>query len=93
MPVVGPWFDLANRGSCGAGTATACDHETVNKVLLVGDGVLQGIGALSIVVALFTSERAPDTRSVRLEPPKPTVHVTPTSVGRGSPGLALVGTW
>ena len=93
LPVVGPWLDFAGRGSCGPGTATACSTETMNKVLLVGDGILQGIGAVSIVVALFTSERAPETRTVRTDPPKPTVRVTPTTVGRGSPGIAIVGSW
>ena len=69
------------------------NKETVNKVLLVGDGVLQGIGALSVIVALFTSERTTDTTTARAEPPKSMVHITPTSMGRGAPGIAITGSW
>ena len=43
-PVAGPWLDLASR-EC----RTDCNHETVNKALLVTDGIFQGIGALQIL--------------------------------------------
>lgn len=45
-PVVGPWLDLADRGKCGNECGSG---ETVNKVLLVTDGVFQGLGVLQIV--------------------------------------------
>ena len=45
-PLVGPWIDLADRGHCGPG----CD-DTGNRVLLVFDGVLQAVGAISIISA------------------------------------------
>jgi hypothetical protein len=51
-PVVGPWLDLANRGSCAT-----CEHETLNQVLLVTDGVFQGVGALQIVGSFLLPER------------------------------------
>jgi hypothetical protein len=36
-----------------------CDHETLNKVLLVTDGVVQGVGALQIVGSfLFLETRS-----------------------------------
>src|SRR5579859_7782694 len=56
VPVVGPWMDFANRGDCGGLAQRTCDNETANKVLLVADGVLQGIGALEIVGAFLTPE-------------------------------------
>lgn len=51
-PVVGPWMDLADRGC----DANPCENETLNKVLLIGDGVLQGLGALSIVLSVMIPE-------------------------------------
>lgn len=55
IPVAGPWLDLANRGDCDGD----CDGETVNKVLLVTDGIFQGLGALQIVASLvFPDSRA-----------------------------------
>jgi len=42
IPVAGPWLDLAHR-DCPPGP---CNHETLNKALLITDGVFQGIGAL-----------------------------------------------
>src|SRR5687768_7526558 len=44
VPVAGPWLDLGNRGDCDG-----CDRETLNKVLLVTDGVFQGLGSLQII--------------------------------------------
>lgn len=66
-PVAGPWLDLAERDCVG------CSHETVNQVLLVADGVVQGVGALEIVGAFLfweTSERraAQNAFPVRLIP-------------------------
>jgi|GEM_PF-3296542 len=52
-PVVGPWMDLDER-NCDV---NACPNKTVNQVLLVGDGVLQGLGALSVLMSLFVPEK------------------------------------
>jgi hypothetical protein len=82
IPVAGPWLDLANRPSC-----TECGTETVNKVLLVGNGILQGLGALQIVGALmFPEERVVRTSAM-------TITITPASVGGSAPGLAAYGTF
>jgi len=54
-PIVGPWLDLASRDGCDG-----CNSETVNKVLLVTDGVFQGLGALQILGAFMW----PETRTV-----------------------------
>jgi hypothetical protein len=51
-PVAGPWMSLHDR-DCNA---EHCGNETLGTVLLVGSGVLQGIGALSIVMSLFIPE-------------------------------------
>src|SRR5262249_9888433 len=46
IPLVGPWMDLANRGSC---VGPRCERETSNQVLLVANGILQSVGALQIL--------------------------------------------
>lgn len=51
IPVAGPWMDLASRDCDG------CDLETLNRVLLVGDGILQSVGVVKIIGSLFFWER------------------------------------
>jgi hypothetical protein len=51
-PVAGPWLDLAHR------ECSTCRHETLNKVLLVTDGIIQGIGSLEIIGSFLFIERA-----------------------------------
>jgi hypothetical protein len=46
-------MDLNNR-NCDV---NACPNKTLDKVLLVGDGVLQGLGALSLVMSLMIPEK------------------------------------
>lgn len=48
-PVVGPWMALNDR-DC---SVDPCSRKTLDTTLLVGSGVLQGIGALSVVMSLF----------------------------------------
>ncbi len=52
-PVAGPWMDLNDR-NCDI---NACPNKTLDKVLLVGDGVLQGLGALSVLMSLVIPEK------------------------------------
>jgi hypothetical protein len=86
-PVVGPWFDLANRGDCEGD----CDGETVNKVLLVTDGVFQGIGALQILGSfIFPESRAAATIVGSDGTPAVSFRVMPTKIARGS-GLVAFG--
>jgi hypothetical protein len=54
-PVAGPWLDLAHR------ECTSCRQETLNKVLLVTDGIIQGIGSLEIIGSFLFIERATTT--------------------------------
>jgi hypothetical protein len=48
LPVVGPWMNLADR-DCDD---RECQHEDRNKTLLIADGVVQGVGALSMLLSL-----------------------------------------
>ena len=94
VPVAGPWLDLASRGNCPS--TTACDHETTNKVLIVADGIFQGVGALNIVGAfLFPETRtvtvSSSTHSIRT--PSLTLRVVPTQVAGRAYGLAAVGSF
>jgi hypothetical protein len=86
-PIVGPWFDLAARGECEG----ECSSETVNKVLLVTDGVFQGLGALQILGAFVM----PEARTVAIHKndgsPAVAFSVVPASFGRGANGLMAVG--
>jgi hypothetical protein len=86
-PVVGPWLDLANRGDCDGD----CDGETVNKVLLVTDGVFQGIGALQILGSfIFPETNAAVTVAGSDGEPAVSFRVMPTKIARGS-GLVAYG--
>jgi len=84
VPIVGPWFDLANRPACGIGVS--CNDENTAKVLLVTDGVFQAIGTLSIVGSFLE----PETRRVRTVQ-SGTVRLVPAYFGAGTPGLLAVG--
>jgi hypothetical protein len=52
LPVVGPWLDLKSR-DCGV---NVCDKEGFNKALLIGDGALQGLSALSLLLSVVIPE-------------------------------------
>jgi len=98
IPVVGPWVDLANRGDCGNAGQPSCDNETTFKVLLVANGVLQGIGALEILGGLLVPEhravaRTEKPRAVTAQVFEPHVRIAPSAVGRDGYGLAAVGTF
>jgi hypothetical protein len=51
-PVVGPWMALNDR-DC---SVDRCSRKTLDTTLLIGSGVLQGLGALSILSSLFIPE-------------------------------------
>ncbi len=89
MPVAGPWMDLANRGSCGHLGERSCDGETFNKVMLVVDGVFQGLGALDIVGAFVF----PETRTVTVASDRPRVMVAPAYWGRNTYGVSAMATF
>ncbi len=81
-PVVGPWLSLANR-DCNR---DPCGYdEDSNRILLVADGVLQGLGALLLVGGLFIPEKIEETRV-----PSRSIKMTPISV-RGGAGIGVSG--
>jgi hypothetical protein len=51
-PVVGPWLDLKNR-DC---EVNDCGSDGFNKALLIADGAVQGIGAISMLLGLVLPE-------------------------------------
>jgi hypothetical protein len=87
-PVAGPWIDFAKRD------CPTCNHERLNKVLLVTDGIVQGVGALEIVGSFLFVEHATVSRTASDDSDKPKsnfqLHVVPTRVA-GAYGLAAIG--
>lgn len=51
-PLVGPWMDL-NQRDCDT---NYCGHETRDNVLLISDGIVQGLGALSLLLSVMIPE-------------------------------------
>ena len=94
IPVAGPWMDLASRNGCP--TNVSC-NDTSNKVLIVIDGIFQGMGALNIVGAFIF----PETRTVTVSSAERgetrvsslSLRVSPAQVGAHTYGLAAVGTF
>jgi hypothetical protein len=86
IPVAGPWMDFANRSGCGHEGEPSCDKETAYKVLLVGNGILQGIGALEILGSFVF----PETRTVSAKTEQ-RLLVTPYYAGNGGVGLSAFG--
>lgn len=90
IPVVGPWMDIANRQGCGGEGGPSCTTETTNRVLIGVSGVFQGVGAVMTVLGLLTPERHEIVTAAKAD--KPTLQISPASVGTGY-GMAAVGTW
>jgi hypothetical protein len=89
IPIVGPWVDLAQRGGCPVAT-TSCDTETFNKVMLVGDGIFQDIGALTIISSFLFPER--DAARTRRRAAERELHFAPLWLRSGG-GLTASGTF
>jgi hypothetical protein len=85
-PVAGPWIDLVQRGGCPVAN-TSCNGETVAKAFLVGDGILQGVGALAIVSSFLVPEHSRRSRHYA------DLHFTPLSLSTHGGGLAALGTF
>lgn len=49
ISVAGPWLALSDR-DC---SLDPCSRKTLDTTLLVGSGVVQGLGALSVLMSLF----------------------------------------
>lgn len=87
VPIAGPWMALSGRGDCGVGTPRTCDAATTNKVLIITDGVFQGLGALLVVEAFLNPETVTTTRA-SAEPPR--LQLAPT-FGSNGYGLSAFG--
>jgi len=87
VPIAGPWLALSGRGDCGPGTPRSCDARTTNEVLIVADGVFQGLGALLVVEAFLNPETVTTRRA---SAPPPRIQVAPT-FGSNGYGLAAFG--
>jgi hypothetical protein len=86
-PVVGPWLDLAQRDADCDGE---CKHETMNRRLLVADGVFQGIGALQVLGSFMLPERQVLTIASGDGAPALSFTIMPTKITRGR-GLVAMG--
>ena len=88
-------MDLASRSSCPANAP--CNHETVNKVLIVVDGIFQGLGALDIVGAfVFPEARTVTVRSSERSDAyesRVSLRIVPAQISANSYGLAAFGTF
>lgn len=89
VPLAGPWMDLTQRPRCGP--IVSCNTEDTDKVLLITDGVFQAIGAISIVGGFLTTTR--ETRTVRAAELRPTLRISPASVGGKGYGLMALGSF
>jgi hypothetical protein len=87
IPVAGPWLDLGNRGECVATPTSPCSNETTNKALLIGDGVLQGLGALEIVSAFLFPER----HAITVTAGSHRIVVAPARIAQGAYGISAAG--
>jgi hypothetical protein len=89
IPIVGPYVDLGNRGGCPA--SGSCAAETGNKALLIGDGVIQTIGAIEILGSFIFPDTVRTTATVTTSSGA-SVTFAPAKVGSaGAYGLAAVG--
>jgi hypothetical protein len=52
-PVAGPWLDLNHRGCA----ANPCANNDLHRGLLVADGIVQGAGALGVLLSLVLPEK------------------------------------
>jgi hypothetical protein len=79
IPVVGPWLHLADQGS---------SESTTDTLLTAGSGVIQGAGVIMATASLFIPEKIP---AATIQAGNTKINFTPTSYGRGSAGLGVVG--
>ena len=91
VPVVGPWLDFADRGSCARTGGTACDLERGNRIGLVVDGIFQSIGVLAIVGGFVFREKREMAASATTAPP--TLRFAPVQYAHGGMGFAAIGSF
>jgi hypothetical protein len=89
IPVVGPWIDLGVRPACGA--RLDCDLDSLNKALLVADGLFQDFGVLAIAGSFLVPERGAVTVRTAKAEGGPRLHVTPARLGPDAYGMVASG--
>lgn len=82
-PVAGPWMAL-DKWDC---EETPCKNEDISRGLLIGDGIVQGVGALSILLSFVIPEKT--TRRWYLIGGD-NVSIAPR-VGRSMTGIGMLG--
>jgi hypothetical protein len=90
IPILGPYLDVGNRGGCPVNNAS-CGAEIGNKALLIGDGVLQTVGAFEILGAFIFPETFRSVTTVTTASGG-SVTFAPSRVGtRDGYGIAALG--
>ena len=84
-PVVGPWLALHDR-DCNT---DPCSKKTLNTTLLIGSGVLQGIGALSLVMSLFIPQKTTHSWYLIGDERQPRLAITPMLSGDQAGAFAV----
>lgn len=79
VPVAGPWMALADP-----------DNKPLSKALLINSGVMQGVGALSMVLSLVVPSFSGST-TVRFG--KNAVQISPSQLARDAYGLGAIGSF
>jgi hypothetical protein len=83
IPLVGPWVRLASPPSTTSVT-------TVDTMLVIGSGVVQGIGAVLMATSIFIPGRVP---LPTLQAGDTKIYFGPTSFGVTSAGAGAVGSF
>jgi hypothetical protein len=86
LPVIGPWITSSRRRSCvGASLVTCTANDSSASFLLGADGVAQGVGALTILLAVAVQEKVLVRNDAR-------VFVLPSRMANGAgAGLTAYG--
>jgi hypothetical protein len=87
VPIAGPWIDFVQRPGCSP--ASQCNAENTNKVLLATDGVVQALGALTVIGGFLTPAR--ETTRVRSMKAARILRLLPAQVGGSGYGVVALG--
>ena len=83
IPLIGPWARLASPTS-------TTSVQTVDTMLVIGSGVVQGLGAVLMATSIFVAGRVP---LPTLQAGDTKVYFAPTSFGVTSAGAGAVGSF
>jgi hypothetical protein len=87
IPVAGPWLDLLER-TCDGGETLHCGSTAAEATALVFDGLVQTVGVLEMLAALFDPE---ERMLVERDGRRREVRVVPASLGGRGYGLWVSG--